>query len=170
MMASISWEKKRKKIEESHPEAIDVNWDVSIKEDPDLFARIIADVVKSSSGGSRPGKRPSLESDHAFSVFSKMVGDDFSNQSFIPTFRALAGTRSVRAVANKCNLSASYVHRLLNGEQDPSYEAMEFIASGFKKHPSYFLEYRIKIINDAMSDYLMEAPETASSWFLRLIS
>lgn len=167
-MPSKPWEEKKKRIQEKHPEALNVSWDRAIKTDPDLFARIVSDVVKSSSGGSRPGKRPNLAKDEAYGVFSKMIGDDFADQPFQKAFKNLCGQISLRGVAAKTGLGHSYVGKLLNGQAEPTFETMEKIAVGFKKDPSYFLEYRVGYINSAISKYLEDAPETSVSWYLKM--
>ena len=167
-MPSIPWEEKKKRIQREHPDALDTNWDNIIQKDPDLFARIIGDVVKSSSSGSRPGKRPNLENKEAYAIYSKLAGEDFSDRDFLTSFKALIGDRSLRSVSNKTGLSVTFIHQVLNEQKYPSYETMKKIALGFKKDPSYFMEYRIGYILGAFEKYLTSAPETSASWYLKL--
>lgn len=167
-MASIPWVEKEKRIREEHPEALDVTWDSVMRGDSDLFARIIGDVVKSSSGGSRPGKRPTLSRDDAFEKFNQLTGQDFSEYDFYTTFNIMCGKRSVRAIASKTGLGKSYVFKLMRQEAYPSYETMERIAKGFKKDPSFFLEYRIGLVTSIIIEFLEDSPETASAWYLKM--
>lgn len=168
MMPALPWEEKKRRIEERHPDALNMDWTTTVKGDPDLYARIIADVIKSSSGGSKPGKRPSLANGEAFNVYSKMVGDDFSNEPFHVAFNTLTGNLSLRGVKAKTGLGHTYISRLLAGEANPSMETIEKIAAGFKKDPSFFLEYRINVIQQSMETFLTSSPDTSISWFLKL--
>ena len=168
MMPAIPWEEKERRIREKHPDALDVSWDEAIRSDPDLFARIVSDVVKSSSGGSKPGKRPALESSEAFGVFSQMMGEDFSDLPFVEAFNILCEGKSLRGVQAKTGLGHSYIAKLQSGEAQPSYDAMERIAKGFKKDPSYFIEYRIGFINNIIGNFLMASPETSVSWYFKM--
>jgi transcriptional regulator with XRE-family HTH domain len=167
-MATASWEEKEKRIKERHPDALDVSWSRAMQVDPDLFARIVGDVVKSTASGARPGKRPSLEPNDAFAAYSKLAGQDFSDKDFHSSFRALTHGHSIRAVSRKTSLAPSYIFKLLNDKATPSYETMAKIASAFKKDPSYFLEYRVGFVLSTIDTFLCDSPETASAWFLKM--
>jgi hypothetical protein len=44
---------------------------------------------------------------------------------------------------------------------------MEQIAKAYKKHPSYFLEYRIAKTLVVIDSLLHDSPETATAWYLK---
>lgn len=165
-MSTASWERKKERIQESHPQTLNVQWDQTLQNDSDLWSRIIRDVVKSYSGGSKPGKRPSLSASEAREKYAQLVNEDFSQLEFLDSFRILCGQRSMAAVANKCGLHKSYIHKLFTGKAEPSIETLEKIAAGFRKHPSFFLEYRIHKVNQKISSFLVSHPETATAWYL----
>lgn len=167
-MPIVPWEQKEERVKEAHPEALDVSWSEVMQSDPDLFARIISDVVKASGSVTRPGKRPSLNGKEAEATYSRLAGEDFSSYPFAQAFRILAGKRSVRSVANKVDLAPSFVYNLLNERAEPSYETIEKIAKGFKKHPSYFIEYRVGFVQSAIGHFLESSPETATAWYIQI--
>lgn len=167
-MAGLKWEDKEKRIREKHPEALDVSWDKVLQGDPDFFAQVIGDVVKSGAPSNGPGKRPSLDDKQAFAIYSRLAGEDFASGDFFDAFEALVAGRSVRSVANKTGLASSFIFKLLKRQTNPSFETMEKIAAGFKKDPSYFLEYRIGYVLSTIEAFLTDSPETASGWFLEV--
>lgn len=99
---------------------------------------------------------------------AKVGDEDFSEFGFHETFTYLTRGTSIRGVAAKTGLGKSYIQRLLQGDADPSYAVMEQIAKAYKKHPSFFLEYRIAHTLVILDDFLRSSPETATSWYLKL--
>jgi transcriptional regulator with XRE-family HTH domain len=168
MTKKIPWEVKYKRIIKQYPEVSDLNWSRVMREESDIFARLLGDVLKSEGRGSKPGKRPQLDRSEALNRLAKLSGEDFSEYDFATTFRNLTAGRSIRNIAHKTGLGTSYVHRLLSGNADPSFETMEKIAEAFRKNPSYFLEYRIAIILVVLDGMFTDSPETATAWYLKL--
>jgi len=164
----LSWDEKRKRIEDEHPEALEISWSGVMREDPDVFARILGDVIRSSGGSSRPGKRPTLDRGEASAVLLKLLGEDFSEYSFRETFRIMIGKDSMRKVAERTGLALSFVHKLLKSDAQPSYETMSKIAVAYEKEPSFFLEYRIGFVLSIIEDFLTSSPETATSYFQKM--
>lgn len=163
-----SWQDRYNAIVSDYPSVGSIDWSSALKKDPDLFARILGDVLKAEGRGSTPGKRPNLDRDQAYDQFKKFSLEDFSEYNFLKAFNSLASGRSVRNIANKTGLGKSYVHRLLKGEVEPTFYAMEQIAKGFNKQPSYFLEYRIAHVLYSMETMLSSNPEMATSWYLKI--
>lgn len=168
MAKKVPWEVKYKRIVKQYPEVHEVSWSKALREENDIFARLLGDVLKSEGRGSKPGKRPQLDRAEALTRLAKLSGEDFSDTDFHTTFRNLTAGRSLSNIANKTGLGRSYVQRLINGTADPSFETMERIARAFKKNPSYFIEYRIATVIVIIDDMLTESPETATSWYLKL--
>jgi transcriptional regulator with XRE-family HTH domain len=167
MAKKIPWEDKYKRIISQYPEVVDVNWSSVMRQDSDVFARLLGDVLKSGSRGSKPGKRPSLDRGEALDRLAKVADEDFSEFDFQDTFRHLSQGLSVRGISAKTGLGKSYVQRLLQGQADPSFATMEQIAKAFKKHPSFFIEYRIAKTLVVIDSLLRDSPETATSWYLK---
>jgi len=162
----ISWEDKERRIMDSNPEALNVSWHNVLRDNPDMFSRIIADVIKSCGGEAKPGKRPSLDRKDAAAIYNKIIGEDFSEHTFVETMSFIS--TSAKAVAELSGLPLSRVRRLLNGSLEPSFEEMETIAKVYHKEPSYFIEYRVGFVCTVIDAYLMDSPETATAWFLKL--
>lgn len=168
MPKKIPWEEKHRRIISQYPDINTVNWSELLRSDGDIFARLLGDVLKSGSRGSKPGKRPTLDRREALDRLAKVADEDFSEFDFRTTFRYLTQGASIRGVAAKTGLGKSYVQRLLNGDSEPSFAVMEQIAKSYRKHPSYFLEYRIANTLILIDEFLRESPETATSWYLKL--
>lgn len=164
----LTWEEKKKRIEEKHPDALNASWVEALREEPDMFAKIIGDIIRSSGGSSRPGKRPTLDRAEASAVLSKLMGEDYSEYQFVETFQILVGDDSMRKVAKRTGLALSFVHKLLNGVAHPSYETLEKIAIAYGKEPSFFLEYRIGFVLAVVDDFLSSSPETATAWYQKM--
>jgi len=164
----LTWEEKRKRIEEEHPEALEATWSHVLRNEPDMFARIIGDIIRSSGGSSRPGKRPTLDRGDASAVLKKLMGEDYSEYDFIDTFKILVDDESLRQTAQRTGLALSFVHKLLNGAAQPSYETIEKIATAYDKEPSFFLEYRIGFVIASIDSFLHHSPETATAWYQKM--
>jgi len=167
MAKKIPWEQKYKTIVSQYPEIIDISWSALLREESDIFARLVGDVLKSSSKGSKPGKRPQLERSDAIQRLKRLSDEDFSELDFHQSFKHLSAGLSVRAIALKTDLGKSYIQRLLQAEVDPSFETMEKISKAFNKHPSFFLEYRIAKTLVVIDDLLKQSPDTATAWYLK---
>lgn len=160
------WEENIRKIKETYPSVGSLDWSRAM--DSDAFAHVMGDLLKAEGKRSRPGKRPALSRPLAEAELAKLSGDSYAESDFKTAFRALTYGRSIRGIANKVGLQKDYVHRLLNGTSQPSFEAMEKIAQAYRKDPSYFLEYRIAYVLMVMDQYLTDSPETATVWYLRM--
>ena len=160
--------KKYEEITASFDSIKDLNWGNAISSDEEVFVRLLGDVIKSGGRGSKPGKRPTLDRKAAQEQFAQLAAEDFSELTFTDAFRVLCGKRSVRHVASLTDLSKTGVQDLMTGKTQPSFETMEKVAKGFKKHPSYFLEYRIGYVVAVLAQFLEDEPETATTWFLKV--
>lgn len=136
-----------------------VDWDKVIS-DPDGFESIMAIIVKSHSGK----KKVKVSKSEG----TKMIGHAqglYSDASFSISFKHLTGNETIRRSAKKIGISPAFVYNLKTGKAQPSIELIEKIAEAYKVHPCYFLEYRTYYILYAVKEFLVDNPETASSWF-----
>jgi transcriptional regulator with XRE-family HTH domain len=170
----LSWDERLKLIQQQFASAplmgdesdeTQKAWVKAFGRDPDLMGRILRDVLKADQAvPGRPGPRPALNAVKAEPVVDEWLGRDpllrpYTLMPFQEAFTMLAGDRSLTAVARKCGLPRSQVHRLLRGEIQPTKEMMVKIAEGFGKAPSYFIEFRIGMIASAMIRRLSDSPE-----------
>lgn len=167
-MTKRVWQDRYDEIVKTFPSVENIDWGVAFRGDSSLFTSVVSDLVKAEGRGSLPGKRPSLSKEDAAKQLSKIAQSDFSDSDFYVTFRSLVGDRSVRAVAFKTGLGKSYIYQLLNEERFPSFAAMEKIAQGFGKDPSFFLEYRIAYIIYNIDRFLIESPEISTTWYIKI--
>jgi predicted DNA-binding transcriptional regulator AlpA len=167
MAKKPSWDKRYESIKESYPNIDSSDWSNVINDD-EIFISLLGDVLKSERKVSTPGKRPGLNRSDGLEKLNKMLDRDYSDSEFPKSFKALVGSKSIRAVTAKTGLSKSHVQRLLTQNECPSIETLEKIAEGFKKHPSYFLEYRVYKVLESINFLLLKNPETATHWYRRV--
>lgn len=105
------------------------------------------------------GHRPLPTEAETLRRLDEIFHGDFTNAPFDQALRALAGDRSIRHVASKTGLSPSTIHAYLHNRRQPSPADLERIAQGFKKRPSYFLEWRISALCSLLAEYLEQNPE-----------
>lgn len=162
------WEENLRKVKQTYPALDSIDWSRALSADSDVFTHVMGDLLKAEGKRSRPGKRPALSRPMAEAELAKLTGSSYSEVDFKTAFRALTHGRSIRGIANKCDLQKDHVHRLLNGIVEPSFETMEKVAKAYHKDPSYFLEYRIAFVLLTMDKYLGDSPETATVWYLKM--
>lgn len=156
-----NWEERRDAIRRQFPEVEDVDWHRTFGEDEDVFARVMRDLLKVEQAvPGRPGPRPSLDFEQGMATLRRLGRQDFSTLPFAAAFRTLAGNLSLTQLARKVAYSRSTCYRLLNGMIDPDIDMVKAVARGFKKHPSYFLEYRAAFVVAHLQEKLMQAPES----------
>lgn len=168
-MTRTAWEKKFKEIQSQYPDILNEDWSDLLRRDPDIFAKLLGDVLKFKGRKSVPGKRPNLTREEGEKRLLRMADEDFAEGEFREAFRALTANRSIRSIANKTGLGKSYVQRLLKGDQQPTFATMEVIGQAYGKHPSYFREYRVARVLVVIDSLLSSSPETATSWYLKVV-
>jgi transcriptional regulator with XRE-family HTH domain len=166
----IPWGERSKLIKKYFPSTAKLDWYETFRQDPTIAGKIIADIIKTDQErDGRPGKRPSLGETLTAEKLRQLQGEDYSDEQFTRAFKILCGSRSVRAVAHRTGLPPTRVHQLLKGDIAPTVEIMEQIAQGFRKKPSYFLEYRIGYIVATIAHKLESNPETSTILYKRLM-
>jgi len=165
----VPWEERFERIQKRFPSVGEVDWDKALTKDIDLFGRIVRDILKlEQATPGRPGPRPGLDVPSATRRIYDFWGDDFTIAPFPEALRTLAGDRSIRNLAAKVRLRKTVVHRLLTGDMEPDGFIIRLCAEGFKKHPSYFLEWRMLYIAGSIIRRLEWSPETTISLFRQL--
>lgn len=157
------------------PSTATLNWQRAFANDPDLLGRLLRDILKldrvvPGRHGPRPGPDPLRDGP----TLDRIRGLDpgrhpYSLHPFPVAFAHLVAGRSVRAVAAKVrDMSPTRVYRLLRGEVNPTAADMEAVAAAFKRHPSYFVEYRVRSIHAALLEQLERDPQGSIRVFEQL--
>ncbi len=160
-LGKVSWETRAKMIKKQFPSVTNLNWDRALERDMDMFGRVLRDILKlEQASPGRPGPRPSLDMPAATRRLNQLMGNDFTMLPFNEAFQVLCGDRSVRHVASMTGLNRNTVQRLLKGDITPDGFEMAVVAETFGKHPSYFHEWRILYITNAIVSRLEYSPDT----------
>jgi Helix-turn-helix len=170
-VGKMSWDERLDLIRKTFPSTHGATyggetwWKKAFDADKKFMGGILRDVLKSEQAvPGRPGPRPALDVPRALPSIDRLMGKDPTNRPycllpFVEAMALLINGRSLRTVARRTDLSTTQLHRLLSGEIAPTGEAMERIARGFNKNPSWFLEYRVGSIAAALVSSLTEAPD-----------
>lgn len=169
----MSWDERYALIVKMFPSVVNLDWNKAFKTDPGLFGRVMNDILKADQAvPGRPGKRPALDMEEAKRKWREIIGDDSVDFSMLPFHRAfqnlVSDKYSIRHLARKCNLDKSMIHNLLRGDKDPTPEIMERVATGFKIHPSYFVEYRVAYVLGVLFYKLTSMPESSVVFYNKI--
>lgn len=162
-----TWNRNFSAAKEQYDSISDLNWDAALGYDQEVFTHIVSDIIKAEGKRPRPGKRPSLDRQDAFYALKKLSGEQYSDECFDVTMRALSNGRSTRGIAHRTGLNKDVISRLQRGVLKPSFQSMEKLARGFGKDPAYFVEYRAEAVAALVRDYLLDHPETATAWYVK---
>lgn len=158
----MPWAKRAELIREQYPSVHRLDFEKVFQQDPAAWGRVVNDILKADlAKPGRPGKRPGLDAGDARIRISQMRDDDYSILPFSQALNILKGTRSLRHMSSNTGVDKMTLHKLLKGNLEPSVEHMEKIAKGLKRHPSYFLEYRVAYITGTLANRMMEYPESS---------
>ncbi len=165
----ITWDQRLPLIKKQFPSVARQDWYQIFSEDSSILGRLLNDILKiDQAEPGKPGKRPAVEVSVAEARLRQLRGEDYTSLPFRESFRALAANRSIRGLASKTGLDRNLVHRLLQGDVDPTADVMERVAKAFKKSPGYFPEYRIAYIVGVLFYKLDSGPEASVSFFQKL--
>ena len=165
----MPWDQRLVHINRVYPSTAKVDWMEVFRQDPQVMARIIADVAKLENASTgRPGKRPAVAPEDAAQYLRRYQDDDYTILPFKEAFNLLKGDRSIRALAHKVGLTSTMTQRLLEGRAAPTAEMLEQIARSFKKHPSYFIEHRVGYILAILTERFAQVPEASIVPYLKL--
>lgn len=166
----MSWSDRHDLIRETFPSVEKLDWHAIFRNDPAVMGRIVNDVLKIlQAEPGRPGKRPALDSNKAQGQLARMRGEDYSMLPFREALEILKGERSIRSISSSVGMPKTTIHRFLDGTQEPTVGQLVQIAQGMRKHPSYFLEYRIAFVQKAIADAFRKSPESSVVQFEKLM-
>jgi len=164
-----SWVTRAQAIKKRFPATASYDWRKAFADDIELFGRIVRDILKfERAAPGRPGPRPALEEDIARRKVRQYLGQDYSELPFKDAFAALKGDRSIRNLAQKCGLEKSMTLRLLQGKVEPDGYILTQVAEAFGKSPSYFLEWRLAYIVNAIVERIQDVPEANIGLYRKL--
>lgn len=165
----LPWKERYAIIQDNFSSATRLDWAEAFK-DMDLFGRLIKDILRIDQNDMHtgPGPRPVLDQSRSRDRLRQLMGEDYSYEPFLVAFGVLAGQRSVRHLAAKVGLGKHITHDLLAGRRPPDLYALEQIAGGFDKSPSYFMEYRIAYVLEALGSHMELSPETTVDLYKKL--
>lgn len=164
----VPWDERLKMIQEEFPSTKNTDWNQILK-DPDVFARILRDVLKVDQiEAHRAGPRPNLDIEKGMRSLQEMHGD-YSERPFIEAFRILTRDNSQRTIARKTGLSKSRIVRLFQGDDRPTMDDLRAIASAYKKKPAFFVEYRAEYIMAAIATRLQDEHELTAALYRKLV-
>lgn len=119
----------------------------------------------------RSGPKPAVhDARRVHELHRQFLGEDHTTLPFKEIFAVLANGRSIRAMAAKCGLDRNKVARLLAGVgrgSQPTRDDMEKIAAAFRKHPSFFMEYRVQYLQADLTAQLHQIPEASIDLYRR---
>lgn len=134
-----------------------------------VFAAIMRDLLKVDQAvPGKPGPRPALDYRRGVESLRKFSGQDHTTLPFVDAFRILVGGLSLTQVARRTKLARSRVYRLLQGDIEPQIADLRAIAEGFKKHASFFAEYRSAYVLAHLQTRLLGAPESTIDFYTRI--
>lgn len=165
----VPWAERVKVIRQQFPSVENLDWNRALERDVDLFGRIIRDIIKlDQAEPGRDGPRRQVDPAKGREALRRLAGQDYSELPFAESVRVLSRGMSLRPLARKTGLSPMTLSRLLRGDKEPDVHEMHAIAEAFKKHPSYFVEYRVGFITAAMASKLASAPEASIGIYRKL--
>lgn len=161
------------------------DWLDHYQANPDVLTRMLGDlyrVFKSEeakrAGTANPsgGRRKAHINGNLDELWS-IITPRFSTQPFHLAFAELKGCRSLRAFAMKCGLDFRDLSRMvqssagtLKGRQRPATrQDLEAIAKAAGVHPAFFMEWRLLIVQDLVTEVFANQPNLSIS-LLRSLS
>jgi hypothetical protein len=165
----VPWSERYKVIKEQFPSVAELDWNEALRKDVDLFGRILRDIIKlDQAEPGRSGPRRAVDPNAGHATLRMLAGQDYSELPFNEAFRVLGRGMSLTTLARKTSLSRMTCSRLLRAEKVPDADEMRLVAEAFKKHPSYFIEYRVAYVTAAIAERLASAPESSIVFYKKL--
>lgn len=165
----MSWDERARRIRKAYPSTANLDWEAVFRVDPMIMSKVITDIQKREGEPTgRPGKRPAPSSEDAAQYMKRYQNEDYTILVFKDAFKMLKGDRSFRSMAHKCDLELNMVQRLLDGRAYPTADTMQKVARAFKKHPSFFVEYRVSYVVAMLAKKMESIPEASIVPYLKL--
>ncbi len=139
-------------------------WAAMFEARPDAVHAILADVIKQAYAvPGRVGQRPMPKEEDVEDLNVILHGEtnDLPLGEVLPKLMRC----SERKFCQRVNMSRRTFQRLLQGEYEPDLSQLRRIAQAVNRPPSYFVEYRRKMLAAAFADLLANEPIIADSLF-----
>lgn len=170
------WVERIADAKRAFPATDGLDWDRKFRDDPGLMAAVMHDILKAdaydaavSSGASWTGRPAMLEANRDTEMrLRQFQGEDHTTLEFSEAFSVMVGQLRLSTVAHKVGISKTQVWRLLRAQVTPSPAEMEKIAVAFRRHPSYFAEWRAGWVLSLLARRLDGAPEATIGFYKRL--
>lgn len=187
----LPWAQRKILIEKYFPSVAPgvINW-AKFFEDPDRWGFVQQDIMKTRKAQpGRDGPRPSVaEDEDGYQELRQMWDEDYSYLPFPQAFNSVLDhyrvtcsvclngetkktckrckaqgkvRLSIRSVAAKTHIHYSQINRFLKGMAEPSLPELISIAHAFKKDASYFVEWRMAVLEYALHKAMIGAPEAS---------
>lgn len=123
----------------------------------DIYRETKAQEIRESQGKVPTGRRPrSINGNMA--ELEAMVTPRYSMEPFGEAVRELIGERTLRAFALKVPMSHTTLMRMMRGEMRLERHRLEAIAAAGKVGPSFFMEWRLAYIQEAVEAVFVAKP------------
>lgn len=167
----VSRSERMAMIRQQFPSVTKLEWERAFDEDYGLLGKVIRDILRLDvPQSSKSGPRSVPSGAEGSAALHRLLKDDFGTLPFHEMFEVLQGKLSVRGLANKVGISKSQVSRLLAGQTHPTAAEMQLVAAAFKKHPSYFVEWRAAVVATAIRERLTGVPEASITAYRQISS
>lgn len=156
-------------VKKMYPSIEQLDWERVFTQDPAIMGSIIGDILKAAAAEGTTGRRPHLSADASSGPqLRQLMGEDHTLLPFTEAFTLLVADMRLSTVAVKTGIPKTKVWRLLHGHATPSADDMEKIAVGFKRHPSFFAEWRVNWVLALLACRLDRLPEATVGYYRRL--
>lgn len=171
------WAERIARVKEDYPSIDQLDWEKAFRQDPGLMANILHDILERdayeiameegayAAGGRKPNLTSTGQTETRLRQFR---GEDHTTLVFAEAFTLMIGDMRLSTLARKVGMSKTQVWRLLRAQAQPSSEEMEKIAQAFRRHPSYFAEYRMGWVLGVLARRLENLPEATVGFYKRL--
>ena len=141
---------------------------------PDVLHAILGDiyVVTKSDDAKREGRgrdgRRVMPKDANLADLWDMITPRYSMDVFPVAFKELQGDRSLRAMSYKIGIDHRELSRMLLGKQTLTLYALDLIATKCRVNPTFFSEYRILYVQEALGAIMAAKPNLSIGVIKRL--
>lgn len=143
-----------------------------VRDEPKILWTLVADLVKAESArhsGHKTGRRPNVTLTSIDELYETLFPATYTLQAFPVALDALMRSKGVstRALAAQIGTSQTLVARLARGSMKPTTAWMQKVASAFKVHPAWFVEYRTERCHELLIELMNAHPELTVQVFRR---
>lgn len=143
-------------------------WDALFDARPDMMHAIFADIIKQTyATPSRVGQRPMPREED---VDLDWLMDSDPNREPLTAVLPKLVKVSERKFCDSISMSRATYQRMLKGEYDPDIDQLRRIANAIGKPPSYFIEYRRRLLFSALGRMLVREPQILDMLFYSYVT